>query len=49
MPSGQGSARQHTPQPLHGAPTGGLTGARAWMRIRCTLIAAIVVHMRDAR
>ena len=26
-PSGQGSARQHSPQPLQGAPTAGLAGA----------------------
>ena len=30
-PKGQGSARQHTPQPLHGAPSAGLLGASGWM------------------
>ncbi len=27
MPTGQGSARQHTPQPLQGWPSAGLRGA----------------------
>lgn len=30
-PNGQGSARQHTPQPLQGAPSAGLSGASGWM------------------
>jgi hypothetical protein len=33
MPTGQGSAMQHTPHPLHAAPDAGLSGARAWIRI----------------
>lgn len=33
MPSGQGSAAQHTPQPLQGAPCLGLGGAAGWIKI----------------
>ncbi|OLP08581.1 hypothetical protein BLL52_0189 [Rhodoferax antarcticus ANT.BR] len=31
-PSGHGSSKQHTPQPLQGAPMAGLAGA--WAKIR---------------
>jgi hypothetical protein len=34
-PSGQGSARQHTPQPLQGAPIGGLAAASGWIKMTC--------------
>lgn len=30
-PTGQGSARQHRPQPLQGAPTSGFSGASGWI------------------
>jgi hypothetical protein len=30
-PKGQGSAKQHKPQPLQGAPMGGLVAASGWM------------------
>jgi hypothetical protein len=30
-PTGQGSARQHTPQPLQGAPVAGLVAASGWI------------------
>ena len=38
MPKGHGSNRQQTPQPLHGAPTAGLGGAKGSIHsIRCVL------------
>ncbi len=33
IPMGQGCARQHTPQPLQGAPSAGLVGARGSMKM----------------
>ena len=35
MPIGQGSAAQHTPQPLHASPMAGLLGARRWRWMVC--------------
>jgi len=32
-PSGQGSSKQHTPHPLHDAPTFGLSGASGYMEM----------------
>ncbi len=31
-PTGQGSAKQHRPQPLQGAPTSGFSGASGWIQ-----------------
>ena len=44
MPSGHGSALQHTPQPLQAAPAGGLGGASGCNQIVSGVIVAVTVH-----
>lgn len=41
--TGQGSAAQHTPQPLHGSPSAGFAGASAWI----VMVWGFVVTIKD--